>query len=871
MLGGDICDRHVQVLGGDIGERRFRASVQPRIAYMPQGLGKNLYPTLSVFENVDFFGRLFGQGRAERAARIDELLASTGLSPFRDRPAAKLSGGMKQKLGLCCALIHDPDLLILDEPTTGVDPLSRRQFWELIDSIRARRPGMSVLVATAYMEEAERFDWLVAMDDGKVIGTGTPAELRAQTGQTTLDGAFIQLLPEARRQVHHALVIPPRVGDGGVYAIEAEGLSQRFGDFTAVDRVSFQIEPGEIFGFLGSNGCGKTTTMKMLTGLLPPSEGSARLFGKAVDARDLETRKQVGYMSQAFSLYGELTVAANLDLHARLFHLPAARRGPRIAELMQRFGLDEYAGQSAVDLPLGIRQRLSLAVAVVHEPKLLILDEPTSGVDPVARDQFWELLVELSRQHGVTIFISTHFMNEAERCDRISLMHAGKVLASDTPAGLCAARGEPTLEAAFISYLEEATGVSKAAAQAVAQPAPLPGGEPAAPDRPGPSLKLSPGRGESPRFSLRRLLGYAYRESLELRRDPIRLAFALLGSVLLMFVLGFGISMDVEGLRFAVLDRDQTPESRAYVDGFAHSPYFVVQPPLASPDDLDRRLKSNAIAFAIELPPNFGADLRSGRPTEVLVTIDGAMPFRAETIQGYAAAVHALFLSDAAQQAGRTLSAAATLEMRYRYNQSFRSLDAMVPATIALMLIFIPAILTALGVVTEKELGSITNLYVTPVTKLEFLLGKQLPYAGVAFFNFVVMVLMALFLFGVPLKGSFLGLALGALAYVLATTAIGLVSSTLTNTQVAALFGTAIGTMMPATQFSGMMQPVATLEGGAWVLGTFFPTTYFMRISVGAFTKGLGFFELLPFVLATAAFWPALLALAFLILRKQEV
>ena len=396
---------HVEVLGGDIGQRRFRASVQPRIAYMPQGLGKNLYPTLSVFENVDFFGRLFGQCRAERAVRIDELLASTGLSPFRDRPAAKLSGGMKQKLGLCCALIHDPDLLILDEPTTGVDPLSRRQFWELIDSIRARRPGMSVLVATAYMEEAERFDWLVAMDDGKVIGTGTPAELRAQTGQTTLDGAFIQLLPEARRQVHHALVIPPRVGDGGVYAIEAEGLSQRFGDFTAVDRVSFQIEPGEIFGFLGSNGCGKTTTMKMLTGLLPPSEGSASLFGKAVDARDLETRKQVGYMSQAFSLYGELTVAANLDLHARLFHLPAARRGPRIAELMQRFGLDEYAGQSAVDLPLGIRQRLSLAVAVVHEPKLLILDEPTSGVDPVARDQFWELLVELSRQHGVTIFI----------------------------------------------------------------------------------------------------------------------------------------------------------------------------------------------------------------------------------------------------------------------------------------------------------------------------------------------------------------------------------------------------------------------------------------------------------------------------------
>src|SRR5574343_948270 len=194
----------IEVLGGDIGQRHFRASVQPRIAYMPQGLGKNLYPTLSVFENVDFFGRLFGQGKIERLSRNDELMRATELAPFQDSPAAKLSGGMKQKLGLCCALIHDPDLLILDEPTTGVDPLSRRQFWELIDTLRARRPGMSVLVATAYMEEAERFDWLVAMDGGRVLGTGTPAELRAQTGQSSLEAACIARWPAARRQAHQA-------------------------------------------------------------------------------------------------------------------------------------------------------------------------------------------------------------------------------------------------------------------------------------------------------------------------------------------------------------------------------------------------------------------------------------------------------------------------------------------------------------------------------------------------------------------------------------------------------------------------------------------------------------------------------------------
>ena len=850
----------IEVLGGDIGQRHFRASVQPRIAYMPQGLGKNLYPTLSVFENVDFFGRLFGQNRAERAQRIDELLASTGLAPFRDRPAAKLSGGMKQKLGLCCALIHDPDLLILDEPTTGVDPLSRRQFWELIDRIRARRPGMSVLVATAYMEEADRFDWLVAMDDGKVIGTGTPAELRAQTGQATLDGAFIQLLPEDKRRAHQELVIPPWVDRSPGYAIEAEGLTQRFGDFVAVDGVSFQIDEGEIFGFLGSNGCGKTTTMKMLTGLLPPTSGEARLFGKAVDAQDLETRKQVGYMSQAFSLYGELTVAANLDLHARLFHLPDARRGPRIAELMQRFGLDEYADQAAADLPLGIRQRLSLAVAVVHEPKLLILDEPTSGVDPVARDEFWELLVELSRQHGVTIFISTHFMNEAERCDRISLMHAGKVLASDTPAALCAARGEKTLEAAFIGYLEEASGAREAMATE---------GEGQAAN----SVAAAAGerRGIGSAFSLRRLLGYAYREALELRRDMIRLGFALLGSVIMTFVLGFGMSFDVENLRFAVLDRDQTPESRDYIANIAGSRYFVQRPPLLDEADLDRRMKSGEVSLAIEIPADYGRDLRRGRAPEIGVLVDGAMPYRGETMRGYIEGMHREYVQRLLrEQAGQPAAQPFSIVSRYRYNQDFKSVYAMVPAVIPLLMLLIPAILMALGVVREKELGSITNLYVTPVTRLEFLVGKQLPYIAVCMVSYFLMMLEAVLVFGVPVKGSFLAMTLGALLYVTATTGLGLLMSTFTKTQIAALFGTAIVTMLPTIQFSGLTTPVESLQGAGYWVGQFYPATYFILICRGAFTKGLGFAELWPSLLALAAFIPVLTLASVALLKKQE-
>ncbi|WP_310491420.1 ribosome-associated ATPase/putative transporter RbbA [Dechloromonas sp.] len=848
----------VEVLGGDIGERYFRASVQPRIAYMPQGLGKNLYPTLSVFENVDFFGRLFGQGKRERERRIDELLTSTGLLPFKDRPAAKLSGGMKQKLGLCCALIHDPDLLILDEPTTGVDPLSRRQFWELIDSIRARRDGMSVLVATAYMEEAERFDWLAAMDGGKVIGTGTPAELRAQTGQATLDGAFIKLLPEEQRRAHQELIIPPLVDSSPGYAIEADRLTRCFGDFVAVDGVSFQIDEGEIFGFLGSNGCGKTTTMKMLTGLLPPTEGVAKLFGKTVDARDLETRKQVGYMSQSFSLYGELSVAANLDLHARLFHLPDARRGPRIAELMARFGLEPYADKAAADLPLGIRQRLSLAVAVVHEPKLLILDEPTSGVDPVARDEFWALLVELSRQQGVTIFISTHFMNEAERCDRISLMHAGKVLASDTPAGLCAARGEPTLEAAFISYLEEATGV-------VGQPATVNReNEPKSKSVEAPQTKPSA-------FSLRRLLGYAYREALELRRDSIRLAFALLGSVVMMFVLGHGLSFDVEGLRFAVLDRDQTPESRDYIANVAGSRYFVERPALADDADLDRRMESGEVSLAIDIPEGYGRDLRRGRKPEVGVWVDGAMPYRGETIRGYMDGLHRDYVRQMLREAtGNYPAKVLEIQSRYRYNQDFKSVYAMVPAVIPLLLLLIPAILMALGVVREKELGSITNLYVTPVTRLEFLIGKQLPYIVVCMASYLLMMGEAVFVFGVPVKGSFAAMTLGALLYVTATTGLGLLMSTFTKTQIAALFGTAIVTMLPTIQFSGLTTPVEALEGAGYWIGQGYPATYFILICRGAFTKGLGFADLWRSLLALAAFIPLLTVASVLLLKKQE-
>ncbi len=855
------------VLGGDMGRVRHRARICRRIAYMPQGLGKNLYPTLSVYENVDFFARLFGHSRSERQRRIDELLHWTGLAPFADRPVNKLSGGMKQKLGLCCALIHDPDLLILDEPTTGVDPLSRRQFWALIAHIRARRPDMSVLVASAYMAEAAGFDWLIAMDEGRVLATGSPDELQTRTGTDSLDSAFIALLSERRRQAYQPVVIPPRT-DGAIAetVIEARNLTMRFGDFVAVDDVSFQITRGEIFGFIGSNGCGKTTTMKMLTGLLPASDGDASLFGHPVDPHDLGTRRRVGYMSQGFSLYSELTVRQNLELHARLFELPSDTITARVEEMVRRFDLVEAIDALPDNLPLGQRQRLSLAVAMIHQPAVLILDEPTSGVDPVARDGFWRIMAELSRRDGVTIFISTHFMNEAARCDRIALMHAGRVLATGTPDELAQKRGEDDLETAFIDYLEDEERRLKqqedptAAAPVAAAPV---DSDPVPEDsRSLPWISFDPGR----------LFSYAHREALELVRDPIRLLMALMGTVILMFVMGYGISMDVRDLSFAVLDRDQTTTSEDYIQNIAGSRYFIEKAPITSYAQLDRRMRSGRLSLAIEIPPGFARDIKRGTPVSIGVWVDGAMPQRAETVLGYLQALHFQWLSEQARLHATTpvsTGALANIEVRFRYNPENRSLVAMVPAVIPLLLMLIPAMLATLSVVREKELGSIINFYVTPTTRLEFLMGKQAPYIVLAMFNFLLLTLLAVTLFGVPFKGSFPALFVGALLYVMAATALGLLFSTFMRSQIAAIFATAILTILPAVQFSGMIDPVPSLQGvGRWI-GEVYPTTYFLTIARGTFSKALGFQDLmssfLPLLLAT----PVLLGVSVLLLKKQ--
>lgn len=633
----------------------------------------------------------------------------------------------------------------------------------------------------------------------------------------------------------------------------------------AVSDLTLEVGAGEICVLVGPSGCGKTTTMKMLTGLLPASEGRAWLFGHEVDPRDIATRRRVGYMSQAFSLYGELTVRQNLELHARLFHVPEADIPARTSEMVERFGLASALHELPAALPLGVRQRLSLAVAMVHRPELLILDEPTSGVDPVARDAFWRLLVELSRRDRVTIFISTHFMNEAERCDRMSMMHAGHVLDSDAPAALVQKRGAGNLEEAFIGYLLEASGESETIA-AGADPQPAADADPSA-TRAG-RTPATPETGVPRRhaFSPQRLLSYLWREALELQRDPVRATLALAGSIILMVVMGVGISTDVSGIRYAVLDRDQSTVSTSYLLDVGGSRYFEEQAPISDYDELDQRLRSGKLTLALEIPPGFGRDLLRGRPVTIGAWFDGSMPQLAETAQGYIQGMHQHWLAE--QGTGST--SMVSVENRFRYNPDVKSLPSMVPAVIPLLLMMLPAMLTALAVVREKEMGSIINLYVTPVTRTEFLLGKQLPYVGLAMLNFGLMTLLAVTVFDVPIKGSFAALAMASLLFCLISTGMGLLASAVTKSQIAAMFFAMVGTLLPTMQFGGMIDPVSSLQGSGRVIGEIYPASHMFTISRGVFNKALGFGDL------AASFWPLLLAIpvilgtAIALLKKQE-
>jgi ABC-2 type transport system ATP-binding protein len=523
----------LRVLGLDVAAQP--QAVQDRISYMPQRFG--LYEDLSVAENLDLYADLHGVSAEQRAQRYPRLMEMTALAPFRTRLAGRLSGGMKQKLGLACSLVRSPELLLLDEPTVGVDPLSRRELWEIVRSLVAEQ-GLSVLLSTAYLDEAERCSRIVLLNQGRVLAQGAPAEVTRQaqgltfvvqpgatggaralqaqlfdqpdivdavpdagrvrfvreaaparaaaavatTTDTLLQGltvhpapagfedGFMLLLRHAvdPERLHPVRINRPLTADAGARAVTVRALIKRFGEFTAVDCIEFDVGRGEIFGLLGPNGAGKTTTFRMLCGLLLPSGGELRVAGTDVRRAPATARARLGYVAQKFSLYGPLSVLENLEFFASAYGLRGAQRRARIDWALREFELERQARTMSGQLPGGFKQRLAMAAALLHEPEILFLDEPTSGADPHARRVFWRRITALAQQ-GVTVIVTTHFMQEAEYCDRIAIMDSGRVLAQGSPAEI---RGqapradatEPSMEDAFIAIVDRSRQGAQAAA-----------------------------------------------------------------------------------------------------------------------------------------------------------------------------------------------------------------------------------------------------------------------------------------------------------------------------------------------------------------------------------------------------------------------
>ncbi len=516
------------VLGLDV--TAHPQEVQDRIGYMPQKFG--LYEDLSVQENLDLYADLHGVGEGQRQAQYNRLMDMTGLGPFLNRLAGKLSGGMKQKLGLACVLVRAPELLLLDEPTVGVDPLSRRELWEIVLQL-VNEQSLTVLLSTSSLDEAERCGHVVVMHSGKALTQGHPAEIarlarnrifvaeppadrtaRGLQARLLDDPGVAEAVPEAGRvrfvladgtATGHAnggllagtRVLPaePRFEDGFMLllkrnvpgehvaamklarppdqeraevVVEVRDLVRQFGSFIAVDHISFEVRSGEIFGLLGPNGAGKTTTFRMLCGLLPATNGTLRISGVDLRHARASARQRIGYVAQKFSLYGQLSVAENLDFFASAYGLRGGAKRDRIDWAMDQFNLRALARLPSGQLPGGYKQRLAMAAALLHQPTSLFLDEPTSGADPLARREFWRQITALAEQ-GVTVIVTTHFMEEAEYCDRVVIMDAGRVLAQGTPAGIrsrvpAEPGHEPSMEDAFIAIVEEARNHAHTAA-----------------------------------------------------------------------------------------------------------------------------------------------------------------------------------------------------------------------------------------------------------------------------------------------------------------------------------------------------------------------------------------------------------------------
>ncbi len=893
--------------------------VQERVAYMPQKFG--LYNDLTVQENLNLYADMWCTASLASSSSGGNATASSpdgddgAPRPFTNRLAGRLSGGMKQKLGLACTLVHAPELLLLDEPTVGVDPLSRRELWDIILHL-VEGQGLTVLLSTSYLDEAERCGNVVVLHQGKVLAQGPPGEVTAlAAGRTYLaepsagqkarglqarlldDPTVVDAVPESGRvrfvmkdksdgtppvqpvgeptaprfedgfmilirqatagqAIAGSMTLDrPLVGHGAEVVVEVRDLVRTFGAFTAVDRVNLDVRRGEIFGLLGPNGAGKTTTFRMLCGLLPATSGTLRVAGLDLHAARASARQRIGYVAQKFSLYGQLSVQENLEFFASAYGL-GGRKRERIAWAMRQFDLTPLSRVPSGQLPGGYKQRLAMAAALLHEPEILFLDEPTSGADPLARREFWRRITALAEQ-GVTVIVTTHFMEEAEYCDRVIILDAGRVLAQGTPAEI---RGQaPTMADAFIAIVE------KFRSETLESPSP-----PAAPTAPGVDLRPAPNAPVSG-FGLpakaRRVWSLVKKETLQIVRDPSSIAIGIVLPVILILLFGYGVSLDVMNVPVAIVLEDPSPEATELAASFQLSPYFDARLLTAMPEARELML-AGKVDGIVRIRPDFARKLALGN-ADVQLLVHGTDANRARIIQGYAEAAVGQW---AARQAGegRTVPAGAVVvQDRLWFNAANDSHYFLVPGLVVLVITLIGALLTAMVMAREWERGTLESLFVTPVRIDEILLGKTIPYFVLGMIGLILCLLAAKFLFQVPFRGSLAVLVGASMLYLLVALAIGLLISSAVKNQFVASQITLLVTFLPAVMLSGFLFDLRNMPTAVRLLTYLLPARYYVALLQTIFLAGDVWSVIVPNAAVLAGMAAALLLWTRVVTKKK--
>ncbi len=908
----------IAVLGLDVGTKPLE--VQAVIGYMPQHFG--LYEDLTVAENLDLYADLQGIVVADRPARYVELLHMTGLGPFTGRLAGRLSGGMKQKLGLACTLVRAPRLLLLDEPTVGVDPVSRRELWAIVETL-VQREGATVLLSTAYLDEAERCGAVLLMHEGRLIGQGAPGEFTSKMAgrsfsvavagigkrrlqerlvatpgvlDAVIQGAHVRVVSETAVpptatalgpgfESAEIAATPPRFEDSFVALLKArngspaarpadpargsalsstlpaenvivvEHLSRRFGSFYAVDDVSFAVHKGEVFGLLGANGAGKSTTFRMLCGLLPASAGTLRVAGFDLRRAAATARGRIGYMAQKFSLYGDLSVRENLRFFSSAYGLYGARQRARIAWALEEFELGSFALAASKALPLGYQQRLALACALMHEPDILFLDEPTSGVDPLARREFWRRINGLA-ERGVTILVTTHFMEEAEYCDHLVIMAHGRILAEGTSESIkahyrSAKCPEPTMEDAFVALIEENAGADRRMNEVTELP----------------HVTITPGqhRGTG---AIGRLRGLLRKEFLQIGRDPSSIAIAFLLPVVLLLIFGYGVSLDARNVPVALVIEQPSTDTASFTARFAQSPYFRPRY-FATIQQADRAMDAREVQGIVWLRADFARRLQQGTAAPIGVIVNGVDANDARIIEGYVQQIWADWIATRALDRGVPPPLPVSVEPRVWFNPAVSSRDYLVPGLIAIIMTLTGALLTAMVIAREWERGTMEALMVTRVSIREILLAKLVPYFVLGMGGMAASVAMAVWLFGVPLRGSPAVLAAAAALFLLAALGMGLLISSVARSQFVAGEIAIIAAFLPAFILSGFLFDIGSMPEAIQVITRLIAARYFVAVLQTLFLAGNVWSVILPNLASLAVMAAVFLGAARLMARKR--